>query len=112
MIIDFSHEKLYVQPNKFFNESFSYDRSGIALIANGADLKQFLVQNVLENSPASEAGVKEGDEIISVNRLPARFFTLGAMNSKLQAKVGKTVRLTLKRNKERIKVSLKLRELI
>ena len=112
MIIDFSREKLYIQPNKFFKESFSYDRSGIALIASGADLKQFLVQDVLENSPASEAGVKEGDEILFINRLPARLFTLGSMNSKLQAKVGKTVRLTLKRNKEKIKVTLKLRELI
>ena len=98
--------------NKFFKESFSYDRSGIALIASGADLKQFLVQDVLENSPASEAGVKEGDEILRINGFPTRLLTLSRANQKLQGKVGKTVRLTLKRNKERVKVSLKLRELI
>ncbi len=112
MIIDFSREKMYIQPNRFFPVAFSYDRSGITLIASGLNLKQFLIQDVLENSPASEAGVKEGDEIVSINRLPARFFTLSSMNSKLQAKVGKTVLITLKRNNEKIKVKLKLRELI
>jgi predicted aspartyl protease len=112
MIIDFSREKMYVQPNRFFPIEFSYDRSGISLIASGLDLKQFLVQDVLENSPASEAGIKEGDEITLINGFPARFFTLGSMNNKLQAKVGKTVRLTLKRNKEKIKVKFKLKELI
>jgi predicted aspartyl protease len=111
-IIDFSQEKMYVQPNKFFPIEFSYDRSGITLIASGADLKQFIVQDVLENSPASEVGIKEGDEVLFINRLPARLFTLGIMNNKLQAKVGKTIRLTLKRNKERIKVKFRLKELI
>ena len=112
MIIDFNKEKLYLQPNRYFPVAFSYDRSGITLIASGVDLKKFLVQDVLENSPAYEAGVRSGDEITKINDFPSRFFTLSAINSKLQAKVGKTVRLTLRRNGEKIKVQLKLRELI
>lgn len=112
MIIDFNQEKIYLQPNRFFPIEFSYDRSGITLIASGIDLKKFLVQDVLENSPAYEAGVRKGDEITKVNGFPSRFFTLSAINSKLQAKIGKTVRLTLRRNTEVIKVKCKLRELI
>ena len=112
MIIDFNREKLYVQPNRFFPIEFSYDRSGVTLIASGVDLKNFLVQDVLENSPAYEAGVRAGDEITKINGFPSRFFTLSAMNSRFQSKIGKTVRLTLRRNNETIKVKLKLRELI
>jgi hypothetical protein len=112
LIIDFAKEKMYVQPNRFFNQTFTYDRSGIALIANGADLRQFIVQDVLENSPASLVGVKVGDEILSLNWLPARFFTLGSISEKLQAKIGKKIRLTLKRNGQKIKVQFKLKELI
>lgn len=112
MIIDFNKEKLYLQPNRYFPVAFSYDRSGITLIASGVDLKKFLVQDVLENSPAYEAGVRSGDEITKINGFPSRFFTLSAMNSKLQSKIGKTVRLTLRRNNETIKVKFKLRELI
>ena len=112
MIIDFGREKMYVQPNRFFKDAFTYDRSGISLITSGVNLKQFLVQDVLENSPASEAGVKVGDEILNINWFPARFFTLATMNDKLQGKIGKTMRLTLLRNGQKIKVSFKLKELI
>jgi membrane-associated protease RseP (regulator of RpoE activity) len=112
MIIDFGREKMYLQPNRFFKQAFTYDRSGIAIITSGANLKQFLVQDVLENSPASEMGIQVGDEIVNMNRLPSRFFTLSSMNDKLQGKIGKTVRLTIRRKGETIKVKFKLRELI
>ena len=112
MIIDFNKEKLYLQPNRYFPVAFSYDRSGITLIASGVDLKKFLIQDVLENSPAYEAGVRADDEITKINGFPSRFFTLSAMNSKLQSKIGKIIRLTLRRNNETIKVKFKLRELI
>jgi Aspartyl protease len=46
MIIDFGREKMYVQPNRFFKEAFTYDRSGISLITSGVDLKQFLIQDI------------------------------------------------------------------
>jgi predicted aspartyl protease len=112
LIIDFGREKMYVQPNRFFKEAFIYDRSGISLITSGVDLKQFLVQDILENSPASEVGVQVGDEIIKMNWFPNRFYTLASMNDKLQSKIGKTIHLTLKRNGQKIKVKFKLRELI
>ena len=112
MIIDFNKEKLYLQPNRYFPVEFSYDRSGITLIASGTDLKKFLVQDVLENSPAYEAGVRTDDEITKINGFPSSFFTLSTINNKFQAKIGKTVRLTLRRNKKTMKVKLKLRDLI
>jgi hypothetical protein len=112
MIIDFGREKMYLQPNRFFKQAFTYDRSGIALITSGTNLKHFLVQDVLENSPASEIGIQVGDEIINMNRLPSRFFTLSSMNDRLQGKIGKTVRLSIRRKGETIKVKIKLRELI
>jgi hypothetical protein len=112
MIIDFGREKMYVQPNRFFKEAFTYDRSGISLITSGVDLKQFLVQDILENSPASEVGIQVGDEILKMNWFPNRFYTLATMNDKLQSKIGKTIHLTLKRNGKKIKVKFKLKELI
>ncbi len=111
-IIDFGKEKMYVQTNRFFKQAFTYDRSGISLIASGSDLKQFLVQDILENSPASQSGIQVGDEIIKLNWLPNRFYTLTSMNYKLQSKIGRTIHLTLKRNGQKIKVKFKLRELI
>ncbi len=112
MIIDFAQEKMYVKPNRYFDQTFTYDRSGIALIASGVDLRQFIVQDVLDKSPAGEVGIKTGDEILTFNWLPARFFTLTTMNDKLQGKIGKTIRLSVRRNGKTIKVKFKLKELI
>jgi predicted aspartyl protease len=112
MIIDFGREKMYLQPNRYFKDAFTYDRSGISLITSGVNLKQFLVQDILENSPASKAGVEVGDEIIKLNWFPTRLHTLGSMNDKLQGKIGKTIRMTLKRNGQTMKVRFQLKELI
>jgi hypothetical protein len=111
-IIDFTKEKMYVQPNRFFKEAFTYDRSGITLIASGSDLRHFIVQDILENSPASETALKVGDEIRNLNGFPTQMFTLASMNDKLQGKIGKRIRLTVRRNGEKIKIKFKLRELI
>jgi C-terminal processing protease CtpA/Prc len=112
MIIDFGREKMYVQPNRYFKDAFTYDRSGISLITSGTNLKQFLVQDILENSPASEAGMQVGDEIIKLNWFPARLYSLGSINDRLQGKIGKTIRMTVLRNRKKIKVQFKLKELI
>ncbi|MDZ7881016.1 MAG: aspartyl protease family protein [Saprospiraceae bacterium] len=112
MIIDFTKEKMYVQANRYFKNTFTYDRSGLSLITSGANLKQFLVQDILENSPASNVDIRIGDEIVKINWLPARLHTLSTMNDKLQGKIGKTIRLTLLRHGQKIHVKFKLKELI
>ena len=112
IIIDFNKEKMYTLPNKYFKNSFEYDKSGLVLIAGGLTLNQFTVYNVLANSPAEEVGILSGDEIISINHTPARLLKLGSINGKLQGKVGKKIRLVLKRNGVKITKIFKLRNII
>ena len=111
-IIDFNREKLYLQTNRYFKTKFEYDKSGILLIAGGENLNTFTVHEVLPNSPATEIGVQKGDELTHINIIPARFYGLGDINRKLQAKTGKVYRLTFLRNGQKIKLKLKLRDLI
>jgi hypothetical protein len=111
-IIDFAREKLYIQPNRYFKEAFVYDRSGLILIAGGNLLNTFTVHDIVPHSPAEEAGILRGDEILKINGLIARFYNLGALNQKLQAKVGKTIRLQILRNGQKMNFSFKLRDLV
>jgi hypothetical protein len=111
-IIDFMHEKMYLQPNKYFKSAFEYDKSGLIVVAGGVELNRFTVYDVIPNSPAFECDILRGDEIVTINRLPTRFYTLGAINQKLQGKAGKKIRLVIKRNGKRISRILLLRELI
>ncbi|MBL7814386.1 MAG: aspartyl protease family protein [Saprospiraceae bacterium] len=111
-IIDFNKEKLYVQPNRYFKYKFSYDKSGLLIVAGGANLTIFTVHEVLPNSPASEAGLQKGDEFVSINRIPCRYFSLGEINRKMQSKSGRTYRIVFLRNGKKQRINLTLRDLI
>lgn len=111
-IIDFNREKLYVQTNRNFKTKFSYDKSGLLLIAGGENLSIFTVHEVLPNSPAVEAGFQKGDELIRLNFTPSRFYSLGDINRKLQGKTGRVYRIVFIRNGKKMKTKLKLRDLI
>ena len=111
-IIDFNKEKLYLQPNRNFKTKFIYDKSGLLLIASGVNISTFTVYEVIPKSPAAEAGCQKDDELIKINLIPARFYGLGDINRKLQGKTGRVYRLTFLRNGKKVKVRLKLRDLI
>jgi predicted aspartyl protease len=111
-IIDFANSKAYFQPNRYFKEKYVYDRSGITLVAHGQNLNRFIVYDVLPNSPAAEAGILRGDEILRINYSFARLGSLSTMTRLFQKKIGKTMRLTILRNEKKMNISFQLRELI
>lgn len=111
-IIDFNREKLYLQTNRNFKSKFTYDKSGLLLIAGGENLSIFTVHEVLPNTPASEAGFQKGDELVRLNVIPARFYSLGDINRKLQGKTGRVLQITILRNGQKLNLKLRLRELI
>ena len=111
-IVDFAREKLFIQPNRYFKYKFNYDKSGLTLIAGGENLSIFTIHDVMPNSPAVDAGLIKGDEFVSINRIPTRFYSLGEMNRKFQAKTGKNYQITFLREGKKMKTKLKLRDLI
>ncbi len=112
VIIDFTKSKLYLKRTKDFKDKFTFDRSGISLIAAGLDLNRYFVNNILHNSPADEAGLQENDEILKIGWLPANFYALPTINRILQSRVGKTIKMTVLRGKTKMKFKVKLRDLI
>ncbi len=111
-IIDFNHEKLYLQTNRNFKTTFNYDKSGLLLIAGGERLSIFTVHDVIPNSPAEEAGFQIGDELVRLNLTPTRFFGLGDINRKFQGKSGKVYHIIFLRKGKKMKTKLTLRDLI
>lgn len=111
-IIDFAKEKLYLQTNRFFKQKFTYDKSGLVLIAGGDNLSLFTVHQVLPNSSAEKAGLKKGDELVRLNFVPTRFYNLNEVNRKLQGKTGKKIRIIFIRNNTKMATTLTLRDLI
>ncbi|MCB0705847.1 MAG: aspartyl protease family protein [Saprospiraceae bacterium] len=112
VIIDYFRSEMYLRPNKYFDEAFNYDRSGMGVIASGNRLGTFTVSSILYHSPAGEAGILPGDEILFLNGLRAKYLGLSGITRKLSRKSGKTIRVTIRRKEEKMKVRFILRDLI
>ena len=111
VIFDYERKRMILEPNGHFDEAYEYDMSGLYRVAEGPEFKRFKLHRVLENSPAAEAGVQEGDVITALDGRPAEELTLEQIRQILKQE-GREVILSLQRGKEELSVRLRLRRLI
>lgn len=111
IIIDYPGSKLYLYEVKKIKDRF-YDRSGLNIFGVGDEFNEFIVNSVIEKSPAAMADIRSGDIIHKVNGLPSALFTLNLLARKFQKKAGKSYRLIILRDKQKLKKKLVLRDLI
>jgi hypothetical protein len=93
-------------------ETFEHDMSGMDVRARGDNFNQYYVNKVIENSPAYDAGLKEGDEIIFVNNQNVKDMAISEIYKILSRKEGKDVELFIRRKGELKFASFKLRRMI
>ncbi|MCB9278844.1 MAG: aspartyl protease family protein [Lewinellaceae bacterium] len=109
---DYIREKLYLVPNRHFNDRFRFDKSGMALVASGVRLGEIVVLSVIPGSPADEVGILPGDHIKTFNGFSTRLFSLGDIVYRLSGRTGKRIRLNIIRDEVKFKVTFRLRDLI
>lgn len=63
MIINYSKSEVHLLPNKSFREPFDYTYTGFNMYQQGYDV---LITDVMEGSPAADAGLREGDVIVGI----------------------------------------------
>lgn len=73
---------------------------------------KLLVAEIREGSPAALAGVKRGDEIITVNGMAAYTYELYELSNLFSSEVGKRMSLLLKRNGIKFRAKFTLQKLI
>jgi PDZ domain/Aspartyl protease len=65
VILNYEKGDIYITPNTHYNESFDYSYSGLELyLINGV----IIAGDVAKGSPAEAAGIKEGDQVLAVNK--------------------------------------------
>lgn len=111
VIFDFSRERMILEPKDALSQPFRYDASGIRLRSTGVDFHDFVVAGVVEDSPAAQAKLQEGDRLIEIGGRPAKTLSLGEILDILKHD-GSTTILKIQRGTQLVEVSLELRQLI
>ena len=112
LTLNYATKTLYLKPNDSYDEDFQVDRSGIILIASGPNLNDYFIQDVLPQSPADVAGLQSGDEILTINGIHVSLFSMGWLARRFQGKIGKKIRLKIRRDGEKIRKEIFLADLI
>jgi len=85
--IDYPNRRLFLEPDAELSEPASpYDDSGVNIRDTPGD---FIVARVLAEGPGAVAGLKAGDQVITVDGIASSDLTIFAIRSKLYRATGK-----------------------
>lgn len=106
VILNYEKGDIYITPNSRYNESFDYSYSGLELyLINGV----ILAGDVAKGSPAEAAGVKEGDQVLAVNKN----FTQNLNQFKLALQVpGEKVKIIIRRDGAIKEIEFKVKSIL
>jgi predicted aspartyl protease len=108
---DYSRGRIFLEPNKRFNEPFEYDMSGLQIVTESPAFKTVTVLRILPDSPAAEAGLRQGDEIVSIGGRPVAELKIAALREMLR-QPDRRYALAVRRGAETVNAELKTRRLI
>jgi hypothetical protein len=112
VIFDFPGGKFYFKKSSGFKDPYTYNLSGLTVKATGPEFNVFVITEVRKNSAGENAGVMEGDVILSINGRKVNDLKLNDVIGFLNSRPNKNINLLLRRNEEEVKVSFRLRSLI
>jgi predicted aspartyl protease len=98
--------------NRRMKEPFEHNMSGIELMARGEDFREFMIDRVIENSPAEAAGLQEGDRVMFINNKASKDITISEIYKLFQKGEGKPLNLVVKRGNGLVIATVNLRRLI
>ncbi|TAF67806.1 MAG: PDZ domain-containing protein [Cytophagales bacterium] len=94
---DYTHENIYLKPNRYFKEPFRENKSGMYIAAEAPDFKIFKINYLYANSPAQKAGLQEGDTIVAINNQMVNDMTISQLYDMLDKKEGSKIKIFAKR---------------
>lgn len=110
VFLDYGRERIILEPTAALNAPFDQANSGLALTTEGKDYSTLRVTDVLENSPAAEAGLLKDDVLVKVDDRNAA--EIGITGIAEMFEQSRTFRLTIRRGDKTTEVKLNPRKLI
>lgn len=106
VIFNYEKRDIYMVPNSHFREPFDYSYSGIELYLIN---NRIIIGNVSKNSPAGNAGIREGDIVVAINNDVSQNFNqykaiLQTANEKLK--------FILRRGEELLEIQIRVKSIL
>jgi hypothetical protein len=106
---DYAHERIWFDRVPGFTPP-PFSLSGLILFKN--DPKTLVVANTMKNSPAADAGLRQGDAIVTIGNQNIEGLSMNEVMRFLQQPLGTAVPITWSREGHEFSASLVLRELL
>ncbi len=112
VIFNYKQQLMYLRPNLNFKDPFEHDMCGLDLMASGKDYRRYTVNHVEPDSPAAEAGIMPGDEVISINLTDVATMTITKIDKLFHLRPGYNMLVGIQRGEQRIFTVITLRRKI
>ncbi len=109
VVFDYSHKRMIVEPLPNLAEPFEEDMSGAVVIASGTDFRTIKVYKTFENTPATEAGLREGDVITAVNEKRVAELDLERVRQMFKSR-GQEYHLIVERGEQTLQIAIRTRK--
>jgi hypothetical protein len=97
VVFDYDRGEMLIKPNGYFKDKFKYNLSGVDITTPYPDVPVYQVTKIRKGSPAWIAGLEVGDQIMTINGIETAEFSLTNLIQLLQSKVGRTIRVGVRR---------------
>jgi C-terminal processing protease CtpA/Prc len=103
---------MYLSKNKFFQQPFDHDMSGLEVYADEVHNKRFFVMRIEPGSPGEESGLEINDEILAINFSSTQHMDLNEITKIFRSGNGKNILLKLNRDGDLLFKVIKLKRRI
>lgn len=107
--LDYPNKKAYFEPSAAYTNPFKVNRSGIRLDSVKG---KFVVLSVIKDSAGDEAGVKTGDQVLSVGGNPVHETHPLLVSEPFNGPEGTRVELVLERDGKKMSVTVVLKDML
>ena len=107
---DYPHHRLIFEPHPGPPAPFDYDMSGLFLVTPGPEFQRVTVFSVAGRTPAADAGLQKGDEILEING--ERAATIGLEGVRGMLRKPARYHLKVARGTARLEMDLATRRLV
>lgn len=106
---DYKNLKIYIKPNANFDDPFVFNTAGFQF--HKVEDGNFIVDFIINNSPAQQVGLIQNDIIIEINNKSAKLVSSDILDKMIKKELTKLF-LVVRRDSEILKFTLKLRSIL